>query len=109
MDMTLEVETFINKASTKKDWSPADFATFCKEGLELAKRHPYDRSEVAYWIVEIGRYFSDFDSQDTNSMRQQIKDLAADLELPDAHVDTSDGFSVDQKWQQLDRLVNEMR
>lgn len=102
------VETFINKATAKKAWSSADFARFCKEGVDLAKKYSRDRSEIAYTIVEIGRHFSDFDSQDTNPVRQRVKDLAADLELPDAHVDTSDGLSVDQKWQQLDVLVNKL-
>lgn len=103
--LSTEVEKSINAVRAKEVWPSSDLMKFCKEAIGLAKKYPRERSEIAYWIIEMGRYFGDFDAQDIDPTRQKIKDLAADLELPDAHVDTSDGFSVDQKWQQLSKLV----
>lgn len=104
--MSPEVEQFITSAKAKKTWSDLDFLNFCRDGIRLAKEHRGDRSEIAYAIVEEGRYFGDFSVEDKMHIRQEIRDLAAELELPDAHVDTSDGLSVDQKWSRLEALVS---
>lgn len=103
---SLEVRQFIAKAKAKNNWPEEDFLLLCKEGVELSKRYPQDKAEIAYEIVQEGMNFGGFEEDDTNEARQAIRDLAADLELPDAHIDTSDGLSVQEKWQELERLVD---
>lgn len=103
----LEVRQYIAKAETRSSRSELDYLLFCKEGIELAKQYPQDKAEIAYEIGRVGMNFGGFEEDDANENRQAIRDLVADLELPDTHIDTSDGLSIQEKWQKLKRLVSQ--
>lgn len=100
---------FITEFKAKKEWSALDFLVFCKQAIALVKEYPEDKDKLAYWIVSHGSYFGSIDIVTTDSAIdkdiQIIRNLAADLELPDHHVYTDDGLSVKEKWQFMEDIV----
>jgi hypothetical protein len=85
--------------------STTKFIAFCELGIGLQVCSPIDRGRIAELIVSLA---SMVPADDPNkSAVRGISDLAAFLEIPDVHVDISDGLSVSQKWKRLESLVQD--
>jgi hypothetical protein len=104
-----EALAFINKTRDKTTWTRKEFLLFCKDATKLAREYPEDKDKLAYWIVSHGAALGDIDRaiNDIDKICRRIRNLAADLELPDHHVYTGDGLSVAKKWQVMEGLVEE--
>lgn len=91
----------------KDEWTDYEFLVCCKEIVRLAHKYPGDKSVLAYWIVVFASYFPRIDGRDPDELRRTIWGYAADLELPDVHVDIGDGLSIKQKWRAIGDLADE--
>ena len=103
--------TFIQQAKAKTSWSRGDFLQFCSQAAVIAESFPADKATLAYWIVSFGSHLSDIDVRNatdrSDGIQRRIRNLAADLELPDELVYAGDGLSVEQKWRLIKTLSGE--
>jgi hypothetical protein len=86
---------------TDRDVSRHDFLKLARHGVELARQDPSSRERVAYLLVSVAARTSHITE---TPLVQQIADRFADLELPDAHVDTRKR-TVDELWEDVARLI----
>lgn len=78
-----------------------DFLYLCKEAVDLTKVAWDEREVIAERITHIWLRHSDELSDDA----KMIGGLFADLDLPDAHIDTNQGLTIPELWEQLDSTV----
>ena len=86
--------------------SSNEFVVFCMRAIDAKKESPARAAQIAEMIVSLGS-MTPSDDPSQHALRA-IRDLAADLEVPDGHVYTGDGLSVSQKWSRLELLVSEL-
>ncbi len=77
-----------------------DFLYLCKEAVDLAKVEWQDREIIATRVAQIWLRHRDELSADADT----IGGWFAVLEVPDAHIDTSEG-TVPELWERLDYTV----
>jgi hypothetical protein len=99
-----KVQEFIEKHN-KLPKSPDEksFLLICKEGADLAKHYPDEKSEIAYTIVAQGSLFGKSEEWPIYDIRQ----YAMSLEVPDYHVYVGDGVSITEKWNKIEQWAEE--
>jgi hypothetical protein len=102
-NLPAEIQEFIEKYKPLQLDDEDAFILFCKEAVELAKKYPKDRSEIAYTIVGKGAVFGESKKKPIS----EIRNYAMDLELPDHHIYVGDGMSIEDKWLTIESYVED--
>ncbi len=109
MEKIHPIDKFIQSSRSKgRNITDREFASFCHDGIELALRYPDKKDKIAYEIVEKGWNFGFSANERSKDTRKKIWNLAASLELPDEHVYIGEGISIQQGWQMLKELSDEL-
>jgi len=84
-----------------KNLAPQRYIQLAKQAVNLKEQYPDYREIIAQSMVDAGSKL------DSESNLDALKDYFYQLELPDAHMDRSDGLNVDQKWNRIVELCRE--
>jgi hypothetical protein len=105
----VQLQGTVHDAYRRGHASLPEFIVFCERAFVLKHLSPRTTAaEIAELVVSMGSLAQSTASTYERPTLKEITDLAADLELPDAHVDTSDGLGIDDKWLMLESLVAEL-
>jgi hypothetical protein len=94
---------FTKKIDSLKDYelTRSEFLEASREAIELKDAIPSLRADIAYEMVCLDSRLK----KNLGADIDEIRGYFADLELPDAHVDTRE-LSVEQQWERLRKALN---
>jgi hypothetical protein len=82
--------------------SDINYYQICRDATVLRANHPELGEQIAYEMVSAG---SKVDEE--NNRVEELKSLFYDLDVPEAHVDTDHGMSVEDRWNRIAELSKE--
>ena len=100
------VATYEQRARTllsKGEISKADYLSLCRLAVEIRLRHPLHSPKAAEFAASCG---GRVEGAANDRTIRALRDLMCDLELPDSHVQVSPGSSVDDRWQLVQRIID---